>query len=361
MYPTPDTLRRHPHYARVLDFISTYFERPPDKLVDSPERLFGSVDLAAQRFYLTGMEQPGSIALLRRIRDGWPFKDGDYAISNYDHAMTLHLIPNLCRAAMLWPAARTELEIPIRWSLWRMTEPQLVRQRPNALLATNLFVTLRAAVMCEWVLNGKSAAARMAEKGFGTNKHQWGLKALSEQAFDEDDYPLFDVPRLGHLANTSRPAAEWLYRNFVGVIPPMFDDLPMRMLCVGNQTANNAMTAAVPDLDDDYRDANPMIGTDIAAWGKRTVKHSFARRIIRSQQKPCFDWLMVPDDLSLPDSYFAERPPDCRGSRKVGPWTIEEPDENTSLVTFTPNGRKELPSNAERLTQAVTVRIKKEN
>lgn len=354
-----EQLLAHPHYPELLETIRAYFTRPKEKLGESPERMVQTIDYAAQLEFLTGEPlHREARTILRRTRDEWPLP-----FENFNHQLTIQHIRTMVRAAKLSPACRAELAYPLRWCEWRMLAPQAPNQAPTAIHSTNVVVGLLAVTMIRDILYGRHVATATALDGFGPETTQWGLLRIIDDWIDAEGNPNWHVGREGHQASTTRVAfVHLLYRfnvwNHLSAEQRKkaraYYLRPLRLLCVGAQSFNNAFTAALPSLNDEYA-TNPMLGPP-TAWTLDTAADRWARSITRKQ-----GWGLSVDDLLLPvdEGYVApERPRIGRGNRTVGPYAITETATETT-ITYTPTGRKEINGKAERIQFPVTAKVSK--
>lgn len=351
-------MRRSPDAARLIAAKTAVLDRPADMLTATPEAMIGAIHAYAVRHALTGEDYQGAKIrpILRMVRDRWPLP-----FANDYHTITLEHIPAMYEAAKLSPMARAELDWPLRWCEWRMIAPQAPRQQATSMNATNEIVGLRAMVQIRDVLYGRESGVGTALNGFGPYSVQWGLRRIIDEGIDAEGNPLWDVGREGHQANTSRAAMAWLlFRydcwNLLNAEQRKkawrYYQRPVKLLCVGGRSFNNALTLAVPSLKDEYA-ANPMLGPP-TAWTEENATDRYVRYVTRRQ-----GWSLSIDDLLLPrdEGYEPpERPRGCSGNRKIGPYTIMETATETT-VTYTPRGLAEISGKAERMTQSVTVKV----
>lgn len=336
MFPPPETLKSHPDYERVVDYLSRHVERAGG----TASAIAMNIDHAAQYEYLTGKPHPQIKGAYRAFRDlmlsdgAGPHLFGD----NWEHELTRDYLPKLARAAWMLPGIRPELA-----RFLYLCESMMLA---GTLTGTNVFTTLRCMTAVRWAMYGRPSAADVAAMGFGLKANGWGLGLLSFKAFDSSGLPKFDCLRNKHHAWLTIPAARWLYDNFNGVIPRAFADLPLFCLTASGDTF------WVPGAENDYPRTQHDLGP-ITNWPHRREDHEWARRKIRQTDVPTIDWLVVPADE--PVENLPLRPPQWSRSRSNGWYTIAESPGMTQIVATCPAG-KEVTGRDQRIMAPVTIR-----
>lgn len=347
MYPTPDTLRRHPHYAKVVAALADRNPRHATSILNIAD----NCDVYAQYLYLTGQQHPKILNQFRNFRDYFLFpsekpdgskragKPQDFGdAKTWQHQLTWKWLPIIARAAWIYSADMSRF--------LRTCEAMLLT---GELEGVNTFVGLRDMAMIRWALEGRESAKAVSQRGFGSEYHQYGLTTLRKLAFDKDGYPLFDNGRIGHICNTSRPAAVWFEMMGFWDCPANFYGMPFNLL-LSDGTLPLFEAPAFPAFNDGY-DPKVALGP-LWAWPGTSRMSVKMRSLIRERNDPpSIDDLTVPADIDVTPITLKPR------NRSFAGWDIQETDTEAK-VTYTCSS-PECTTKRFRSAVPVTMTVKK--